>query len=754
MVKNKTRKLLRKKQKKTMKMYGGAGWREQGFAVQIRDLLKYTIKYIDVAMPVPIAAGGGQPPPDIIRNLDLWSLDPTQLSSFDTLISAESFIKSYGNNPFSIINQIVHNNDPNGKYPFNPELGGMGEESLLAKVIMLNILQQMERRFVGIADIGVGSFVISSEIEFDAERKQIMEDIINEIEGTQKLKEEIKKCLDKVENQRLDIILKNERIKELVRKEVELKIQFKEYELNEKNISSEQSNKQLKETNRLLKQESEQTIKNLKDHNKTLTKTIEQLQTKLVGQGKNEHVTAFAEEMQSVSVPEIKIDEVKPKPKSKSKKEKPILYLEDPFQLPAPPPQNQFLTKTLEKTNSDENNCEKCGYHLNDTNAKECGLCKATLLSDEKIESIPGQSEVTLSDEKTESIQEIQSTIENIKSDLKKSKKNINSTSNDEFIERMNRDLIEVNLEDEDIISDFTEDKFKFIQYTYVILENVQTILSFFKSVPQKPLPNANSLLLKVSNKIYEKVEVFSKFDFKPSLFEKRFSGLYLFMLLLLSEIIEDRKVDIDINIDEKYKILSEKLSKEEDVKPINIDFIKEFLENIRKYTKPPTKNHIKECNKIIERINAINGIIKRALKPSSKTPIDIIDIETESDSIFHSMQENILTIAFLIVTKKDISKNFKDFDTLILNITTNAKAFFVAPQPPVPQSLARLIIFCRNVHMTFVIGKPSDKKEAKSEEQKAKETKDAVTNALQAIGTKKGGKRNLRKTRRNRKRQ
>jgi len=744
MVKNKTKKILRKKQKKTMKMYGGAGWREQGFAVQIRDLLKYTINYIDDPTPLP-AAGGGlppQPPPDNIKIFDLWSLDSTQLLYFDTFISAKEIIESYGNNPFSIINQIVHNNDPNGKNRFNPALGGMGEESLLAKVIMLNILQQMERRFVGIPDIIVGSFGISNDEEFQEKRKQIMEDIINEIEGTQKLKEEIKKCLDKVENQRLDIISKTERIKELVGKEMEIKLKVDE--LNEKNISSEQSNKQLKETNKLLKQEYELTNKNLKDHNKTLTKTIEHLQKELVKNGNNEHVTAFAGKTPIEMV------------ESKSK-----VHIDEPFQLP-PPPQTQQNTNS---NNSDTKTCEKCGYNLNDANAKECLICEEKLLSDEKIEYVPGQSEVTLSDEKIEYVpgqsevtlsdEKTESTNEKINSYPKKSKENINSTSNDEFIERMNRDLIEVNFEDEDIISDFATDKNLFIQNTKFIVIQVQIILTYFKAVSQKSIQKDKIGLSSFSDKIHEDVQTLSKTDFRPSLFEKKFSGLYLFMLLLSSEIIEDTKVDININIDEKCTILYEKLSinVSKNVYTKDIDFLKEFLENIRKYTKHPTKKQVTECNKIIERINVINGIMKRALKSSSKTHIDI-DIETESDSIFHSMQENILTIAFLIVTKKDISKNFKELDTLIINITTNAKAFFVAPQPPVPKSLARLIIFCRNVHMTFVIGKPSDKKEAKSEEQKAKETKDAVTNALQAIGTKRGGKRNLRKTRRNRKRQ
>ena len=47
MVKNKTKKLLRKRNKKqlskkTRKMYGGVGGEDYHFAVQIRDLLSYT----------------------------------------------------------------------------------------------------------------------------------------------------------------------------------------------------------------------------------------------------------------------------------------------------------------------------------------------------------------------------------------------------------------------------------------------------------------------------------------------------------------------------------------------------------------------------------------------------------------------------------------------------------------------------------------------------------------------------------------
>ena len=84
---------------------------------------------------------------------------------------------------------------------------------------MLNILNQMNGKFVGVADISSKpnneNFAILDKDEFEGERRQIIADIDVEMSGTQELEKEFNELAKKVENQWIAIIAKDEQIGKL-----------------------------------------------------------------------------------------------------------------------------------------------------------------------------------------------------------------------------------------------------------------------------------------------------------------------------------------------------------------------------------------------------------------------------------------------------------------------------------------------------------------------------------------------------------
>jgi hypothetical protein len=148
MVKNKTKKLLRKRNKKptSKKMYGGIGGEDLSFAVQIRDLLG--------EMNITNADGSR-------LNLDIGRLNitpgspPAVLDVMKRVISnLNSNSGGYGNVMSVIINQIIHNDDIKSKYGHETELGENNESSIIAKELMLNIVKQLQEKYIKLLETG------------------------------------------------------------------------------------------------------------------------------------------------------------------------------------------------------------------------------------------------------------------------------------------------------------------------------------------------------------------------------------------------------------------------------------------------------------------------------------------------------------------------------------------------------------------------------------------------------------------------
>jgi hypothetical protein len=681
MVKNKTQKSLRKKQKKTMKMYGGVGGREQGFAIEIRDLLKYTIKQVDAAT---IAGGGDEA---------FWKLDPNNLSNYGTQIDLSQFIKSYGNDPFSIINQIIHNNDPDGKRPFEPLFGKRREESLVTKVIMLNILNQMNGKFVGVADISSKSnnenFAILDKDEFEGERQQIIDDINVEMSGAQELENEFNELARKVENQRIDIIAKNAQIEKL--KTIELAIEEKQRELsalNDANINLRKNNKSLKtELEKMSnKPENLEAVAEVDDDKSGRTSAS------------NYGLTSGASFMQDMTdaiekMPGESSNELQQNPKVQVK-------LKDAGNKKTKKNTSQ-LKISMSPQNTDKKICLECGF-VNDDNADRCVICwKKNFKKFEESSNANAESS-------------------NANATFKEEE------SNEDFIATLVSDLTIIaemlrtkNLELKD---KFEEDKKEYIhRFNEEIIPKLETInanLIELKSIPK----GGKIALFQKKGEISTKITELSGFISKKSLLEKKYSALYLILLFLFYQ-----KRDLLLNIIQNH----ESLSQEKKI-IIDIDVVRHLLEDIKKYINPPTDAQIENCVAISTNIKLIFEHINKDVKTKSENRDYLRFIEETSNQTINIIKDNIITLAFLILTNHKIimtinSSIFELLSKYVENVNKNRS-----------EPLLKFMYFCQTTNLIFKINNLSH----------------AIAVGSKKAGTKRGGKRNLRKTRRNKKRQ
>jgi hypothetical protein len=762
MVKNKTKKIRGRNKKslnkKTKKMYGGVGKTDQGFAIDIRNLLKYTIQY------PPAAAAGGD------GGLVFWKLDPNNLSpyyGFDIDLIKE-IVSNNGNSPFAIINQIIHNNDPNGVNPFEPRFGKRKEESLLAKAIMKNVLYQMENRFVGVEDIeskaNSKSFAILNEEQFEEERNEIIFDIDKIISDTK----EVEKLSVKIENQTKDLSAKAEKLKEYAITTEELKQQTgKLFDLNN-------ANKQLKKNSEQLKKDYEDLKKNSEQLEKRLGEILIKQQHTSKKEDFDEHVVAKTDENQpidignadevqtttqstssNVNVDEIPIEEIQTTTQTDEEEtdenteyvpEKSIEEIQSSSSNEVP--SNEVVTNEAQtdEAQTDETQTDKARTNEVPSNEAQTNKLSSNEVPSNEVPSNEAQtnklsSNAAMSDE---------AQINEVMTDA--------ASSNDQFINTLNLDLFHTNLTSDKAYFDFMKNKkgsTDLLKHEFIPI--LKTINGYFQEI-KKSNTNKGSLLTKPTiTKILQDISLktteLMEFDLKNGLLEKGYSGLYLLLLLMFSKSTDPTLLsDIDTN----YKKLSE-----DKQKLINIGIITDLLEDVTKYTKTPTKAQITICNRIVENIKSINGHIKNSYNDPLKYRLDIDFIKTISMTTLKIMNENIITMAFLLFTK--YNDNFIKFSELIKNIIENINKLFVPPLPGKPPLLIILINFCQNIKTSFIYISPEEgyalaMKNAQKEEGK-KQLQEAMKNMTVFDRTKKeeqetetGGKRSNRKTRKIRK--
>lgn len=725
MVKNKTKKIRGRNKKslnkKTKKMYGGVGKTDQGFAIDIRNLLKYTIQY-------PPAAAGGD------GGLVFWKLDPNNLSpyyGFDIDLIKE-IVSNNGNSPFAIINQIIHNNDPNGVNPFEPRFGKRKEESLLAKAIMKNVLYQMENRFVGVEDIeskaNSKSFAILNEEQFEEERNEIIFDIDKIISDTK----EVEKLSVKIENQTKDLSAKTEKLKEYAITTEELKQQTgKLFDLNN-------ANKQLKKNSEQLKKDYEDLKKNSEQLEKRLGEILIKQQHTSKKEDFDKHVVAKTDENQPIDIGNA--EEVQSKTQSTSSN---VNVDEIPIE------------EIQTTTHTDEAQIDEA--QTNKLSSNEVVIDEAV------IDEVPS-NEVVTNEAQTDKAQTNEAQTDEAQIDEAQTNKlssnvamsdeaQINeamtdaASSNDQFINTLNLDLIHTNLTSDKAYFDFMKNKkgsTDLLKHEFIPI--LKTINGYFQEI-KKSNTNKGSLLTKPTiTKILQEISLktteLMEFDLKNGLLEKGYSGLYLLFLLMFSKSTDPTLLsDIDTN----YKKLSE-----DKQKLINIGIITDLLEDVTKYTKTPTKAQITICNRIVENIKSINGHIKNSYNDPLKYRLDIDFIKTISMTTLKIMNENIITMAFLLFTK--YNDNFIKFSELIKNIIENTNKLFVPPLPGKPPLLILLINFCQNIKTSFIYISPEEGYALAMKNAQKEEGKKQLQEAMKNIETETGGKRNVRKTKKIRK--
>ena len=358
--------------------------------------------------------------------------------------------------------------------------------------------------------------------------------------------------------------------------------------------------------------------------------------------------------------------------------------------IPPPPPPN-----------TDKKICLNCEI-VNDDNAEKCFVCGKKNFK--KYEESSNAKAVSSNANATSKEEE----------------------SNEDFIAILISDLMlltEMTKKDDlTIINKIKEYKEKYIdRFNAEIVPKLETInSSLIKLKSLKPKGFESHKIMK--EVIPKEIKDVSDFISKKSLLENHYSGLYLILLFLFYQ-----KRDLLISIIDNHKNLSEDKKTQ-----ININIVGHLLEDIQKYVNPPTDAQIENCQIITTNLISIREHMKNDVNTEYEQLKYLEFIDEISNQTINIVKDNIITLAFLIFTNHEI---FTSINKLVYEILQELMAKYDKNKS---DSLVALMSLCEITYAIFKIYNLSH----------------AIAMGSKKAGTKRGGKRNLRKTRRNRKRQ